>query len=130
MKRTSVVICGLLCLSFLIAASGLLAEPACKVERIAFATSVENREPVGESSEFDQSVGRVWCWTKISASNPPVEVKHVWYKDGEKVLEVPLEVNYPSTRTWSNKAISPGAWKVEVVDADGQVITSAEFKVK
>jgi len=114
----------------LVGASSLFAQSTCKVERIVFATSVEDREPVGENTEFDQSVGRVHCWTKITAENPPVAFSHVWYKGDQKVLEVPLKANYSSTRSWSNKAISPGDWNVEVLDEKGEVLGSARFTVK
>lgn len=130
MKRGSVIICCLFCFVLLVGSVCLLAAPSAKVERVVFATSIENREPVGEAAEFDQSVGRVYCWTKLTAENPPVGFTHVWYKGDQKVLEVPLKATFPSTRTWSNKGISPGNWKVDVVDESGQVISSATFTVR
>jgi len=55
---------------------------------------------------------------------------HVWYKNGQKLLEVPLTVNHASGRYWSQKNIAPGDWKVEVVDAAGNVLASGTFTVK
>lgn len=100
------------------------------VEKIVVATGVEDREPVGEASEFDASVGRVYCWTKVLAHEVPDEIRHVWLLEGEKVAEVPLQIKFPSTRTWSYKTITAGNWKVEVMDSGGTVISSIEFTVK
>jgi hypothetical protein len=106
------------------------ASPALTVEKIVVATSVENHEAVGESKEFDSSVGTVYCWTKITASTTPATIKHVWYIGGENVFEIPLEIKYPSTRTWSSKSVQTGSWKVEVTDDAGTVLSSVSFTVK
>lgn len=101
-----------------------------RVDKIVLCTDVQEREPVGEAGEFDISVERLWCWTRIIAENIPTTVKHVWYVDGKKTAEITLNVKYPRTRTWSNKAVGAGKWKVEVVSADGKVLAVAEAKVK
>lgn len=110
-----------------LAASG---ESPVSVESIVFARSVESREPVDTSKEFEASVTKVFCWTKLSVKTPPVAVKHVWYKSGRKLLEVPLTLNQSSGRYWSVKNVSPGDWTVEVVDASGKVLGSGSFTVK
>lgn len=101
-----------------------------KVEKAVAATSVENREPVGESKEFESSVGTVYCWTKISAQTTPATIKHVWYVGGQKVFEKALDIRYPSTRTWSAKSVRAGDWKVDVTDEAGTVLSSVSFTVK
>ncbi len=111
-------------------AIAVVAEAQVSVESILFARGVESREPVGVANEFDASVDQVFCWTKLSSKAPPAAVKHVWYKAGQKVLEVPLTVNYSSGRYWSVKNVSIGDWTVEVVGARGEVIGAGSFKVK
>lgn len=101
-----------------------------QVEKIALGTGLESRELVGEATEFDVSAGRIYCWTRITSENVPTTIKHVWYADAEKAAEVPLNINYPTTRTWSSKAIWAGKWKVEVVSEAGEVLTSTDFTVK
>jgi len=101
-----------------------------QVEKIALGTGVESRELVGDATEFDVSVGRIYCWTRIISQNVPTTIKHVWYADEQQVAEVPLNINYPSTRTWSSKAISAGKWRVEVVGETGEVLASTDFTVK
>ena len=101
-----------------------------KVERAVAATGVENREPVGEASEFDASVGTVYCWSKILAESVPTSVKHVWYAGDQMVFEKTLDIKFPSTRTWSAKSVKSGSWRVDITDEAGTVLSSVSFTVK
>jgi hypothetical protein len=102
----------------------------CKLDSIVFATGIESRAPVGPAKEFEPSVRKIFCWTKLSISAAPVTVKHVWYNGTEKVLEVPLRLRYASGRLWSYKTVTPGDWKVDVVNEAGDVIGTASFTAK
>ncbi len=106
------------------------ADQGLKVEKAVAATSVENREPVGENKEFEAAAGTVYCWTKITAGTTPATIKHVWYFGKQKVFEKSLDVKYPSTRTWTAKTIQAGDWRVDVTDEAGTVLTSVSFTVK
>jgi hypothetical protein len=101
-----------------------------KVEKAVAATSVESREPVGESQEFEATVGTVYCWTKIAATTVPATIKHVWYAGDQKVFEKALDIKFPSTRTWSSKSVKAGNWRVDVTDDAGTVLGSVSFTVK
>jgi len=105
------------------------AAPTVKVEKLVIAASVENREPVGEAASFDKSAGKVFVWTKISAENTPVTIKHVYYHEGKMVREIELKVSSSPYRVWSWKNVTPGKWKVDVTDEAGTVLSSAEFTV-
>jgi hypothetical protein len=102
----------------------------CKVDSILFATGIESRVPVGVSNVFEPTTRKVFCWTKISIDRAPVTVKHVWYNGDEKVFEMPLRLKYASGRLWSYKTVTPGDWKVDVVNEAGEVIGSATFTAK
>ena len=106
------------------------AEQALGVQKIVVATSVDNRQPVGENTEFPASVGTLSCWTKIAAKTVPSTIKHVWYFGDKKVFEQPLEIKMPSTRTWSSKTVKAGNWRVDVTDEAGAVLSSVSFTVK
>jgi hypothetical protein len=101
-----------------------------KVEKAVAAASVRDREPVGEATEFEASVGTVSCWTKILAENPPTTIKHIWYADGDQVFEKTLDIKFASVRTWTTKTVKPGSWRVDVADEAGTVLTSVTFVVK
>ncbi len=133
MKRVlSILVCVLLAPSIVAAQekSSSAADQGLKVEKGVAATSVENREPVGESQEFEASVGRVYCWTKISAQTTPTTIKHVWFFGDQNVFEKALDVKYPSTRTWTSKAVTTGKWRVDVTNEAGTVLSSVSFTVK
>ncbi len=101
-----------------------------KVEKAVAATGVEDREPVGEATEFEASVGKVYCWSKIAAETVPTTIKHVWYHGEQKVFEMDLDIKYPSTRTWTVKTIQPGDWRVDITDEAGTALDSVSFTVK
>ena len=100
-----------------------------KVEKIVTASAVENREPVNETAIFDKTAGRVYTWTRITTTEAPVKIKHVYYVDDKKMTEVELNINAKVYRVWSYKAVWPGNWKVEVIDETGKVLAAAAFTV-
>jgi hypothetical protein len=101
-----------------------------KVEKAVAATSVDNHEPAGENKEFEASAGTVYCWTKVTAKTTPATLKHVWYVGDKKVFEKELDLKFPSTRTWSSKAVTSGNWRVDITDNAGAVLSSVSFTVK
>jgi len=128
--RKLFIILGSFLLASTLAAAQKEAPKGLGVEKAVVATGVENREPVGVAKEFDASVGQVYCWTRVISATVPTTIKHVWYVDNQKVFEIPLDIKYPRTRTWSSKTIKPGNWRVDVTDESGTVLTSVSFTVK
>jgi hypothetical protein len=100
-----------------------------KVEKIVTAASVENREPVNETSAFDKNTGKIYTWTRITASEAPVKIKHVYYAGGKMVDAIELNVGSRSYRVWSSKTVWPGEWKVEVTNEAGMVLAEITFTV-
>lgn len=78
---------------------------------------------------FAKDTARVYTWTKVTAEQPPVKIKHVYYAGGKQVGEVELAVNSSPYRVWSSKAVWPGSWKVEAADEAGNVLAALEFTV-
>jgi hypothetical protein len=108
------------------------AEASKETVEIKFGTAVENRELTGQAESFPETTEKVYCWTKVSGLEVPANIKHVWYNKGTKISENSLAINYPTTRTWSYKSITPetsGDWSVEVVDSNGAVLKKGSFKV-
>jgi len=127
MLKHYLVVIGLMCM---LPAVWAQTDQVCRVEKISIAASVELKDPVGVATEFDAGAGKVYCWMRIACGDIPKEVKHIWYLENEKLLEVPLTVKFPSMRTWSTKNIRPGNWRVEVVDEAGAVLGQTSFTVK
>lgn len=129
-KLLTILVIGLLTGSIAVAQEKPAADSGLKVEKGVAATSVADREPVGEAAEFEASVGTVYCWTKISAASVPATIKHVWYMGDKQVFEKALDIKFPSVRTWSSKSVKSGTWRVDVTDDAGKVLSSVSFTVK
>jgi hypothetical protein len=103
-----------------------------QVELSTVSKDVIDRAPVEAGSSFPASVGKLFCFTKITGALNPTHVTHVWSFDGTERARVELEVNSPSWRTYSSKIIEnheAGAWRVEVVDSAGNVLQTLNFAV-
>ena len=100
-----------------------------KVEKMVTAASVENKEPVNETTTFDKTVQRVYTWTKLTTTEAPVKIKHIYYADDKKVVEIELDVTATTYRVWSYKSVWPGSWKVETTDETGKVLAVVTFTV-
>jgi hypothetical protein len=103
------------------------------VETMVFCTSVESMAPVGESTQFFESVERIYCLTRITGATDTLDVTHVWYYGGEEKARVDLTVKSASWRTWSSKTMLDGwagAWRVDVLGPAGEVLMSREFVYK
>jgi hypothetical protein len=108
-------------------------EDSLSVEQMIFCTGIEDRMPVGESTQFFESVDRIYCFTRIDGATDTVQVFHAWYFEGEEKARVPLSVKSASWRTWSSKTMLDawsGVWRVDVLGPDGKVILSREFVYK
>ena len=59
-------------------------------------------------------------------------IRHVWYRDNEKVGEYNLPVKGKRWRTFSKKTIKKGEagdWRVEALDKEGRLIGSVQFRM-
>lgn len=104
-----------------------------RVREMVFCTAVDDRRPAGVDSLFSDTVGRVYCFTRISGATDTTSIYHVWYHDDEEKARVGLGVRSKSWRTWSSKQILKewhGLWRVEVVSPGGRMLRSKEFLVK
>lgn len=103
------------------------------ITELVIAQAIADREPVEPGALFTTDTERLYCHTRV-ASMEPATITHVWYRDGERVAEIPLQVGAGSSwRTWSSKAIfppTPATWRVEVVAEDGTLLTQTDFTVE
>lgn len=110
----------------------LKAQSILKIERIVVSTGVENRQPVGESDTFADSVGTLFCYTEIRGMGDSTTVSHVWYHGENRRADVKLNVRGYRWRTWSTKVIQKdwtGDWRVDIVSADGKILKSKRFRI-
>lgn len=94
---------------------------------------VRQRQPLKEKVLFDLAEkSRAYVWMDVRSANLPFVIKHVYYVNGYKYCEVPLDIRYPRMRTWSYVTLKDpdqkGSWTVEVV-YDHRVLKTVAFQV-
>jgi hypothetical protein len=103
-----------------------------KIARTAICRDVVDREPVEVGENFESSVGKLFCFTKIIGAKTPIEVTHAWYFSDTEVARVNLPVRSTSWRTYSSKIIladAVGNWHVDVMGPEGEILETLEFKI-
>jgi len=97
------------------------------------ATAVADRAPAGVADVFPSTVGKLYCFTRLTGAGTETEVTHVWYRGDQEMARVALSVRSDNWRSWSSKQILPewaGAWRVEVLDAGGTLLQTIPFTVQ
>ena len=116
----------------LFSSSAIFAQGILKVEQIAIAVAVEDRQPVGVSDVFADTVGALYCFTEIRGMGESTTVSQVWYYGEKRMAEVKLNVRGYRWRTWSTKIMQvdwTGDWRVDVVSEDGKILKSKRFRI-
>ena len=100
------------------------------VESASVAKQVVDRQPSGQGPFSDG--GTVWTWNRIlNPEGKKRTIRHVYYRDGQRVVAVPLAINGASWRTWSRTAVhGSGAWRVDIVDENDRLLKSIPFVVQ
>jgi hypothetical protein len=122
--------------ALLLLAAVLLGAPALAVDQPPAATAqvctaVKDRAPEGVGEKFPASVGELYCYSQVT--NVTGKVVHVWFHADKEVFRIELPVKAARWRTWSAKKVVPGltgVWRVEVQDAAGKVLATANFAVE
>lgn len=108
------------------------AAPAAEgdVARSAFATAIQDREPVDQIQSATTQTDTIYFFTELKDLEGQTVV-HRWEHEGEVMAEVSFDVGGPRWRVWSSKELMPdwtGDWTVKVVDAAGNVLDSEQLQ--
>jgi hypothetical protein len=107
--------------------------PAFSISRFLIAGRIENREPVGVANTFSASTEKVYCFLEAGNIAEDTKVRFVSYHGDDNVAEIELMLGKgPKWRTNASKKLGgrTGDWKVDLQDADGNVLDSAAFTVE
>ena len=106
------------------------------VAEMVVTSGIDNLTPLDDlGDQIHTHIGEVTVWTQItgpaSLVTDPEMIEHVWYFSGDVVQSILLPVQSPRWRTWSTKSIPPipGAWRVEIRDHLGTVLSEKTFFV-
>lgn len=103
-----------------------------QVKTFEFGTDVNNRELIGKDTVFSNQIETIFCYTQITGASGNEKVVHKWYYEDEPKARITLSVKSNNWRTWSSKNILnswTGSWRVEVEDAEGNVLANKSFKI-
>jgi hypothetical protein len=117
-------------------ASATATGPGLGVRRLAVATGVAGREPVGAGTSFASDTERLFAF--VEATNPggdETELVVTFESDaGEEVgfanVSVPAGVERWRTWAWSRNVHTPGAWTAVIRDTDGTELARQRFDVE
>ena len=133
MKNRTIHFASAILVSFMFVFAATAATAAdLQVEDAAVCTDVVDRQPVDSGTSFSVSTGRLYCFTRIVGAQDPTQVVHAWYFGDEERARVTLSVGGSNWRTYSSKQVQEheiGAWRVEVLDADGNLLETVAFDV-
>lgn len=133
MKNRTIRFASVMLVSFMVVFAATAATAAdLQVEDAAVCTDVVDRQPVDSGTSFSVSADRLYCFTRIVGAQDPTQVVHVWYFGDEERARVTLSVGGSNWRTYSSKQLQEheiGAWRVEVLDADGNLLETVAFDV-
>ena len=99
------------------------------VSQAQFTTAVNNREPADNITTLDNSHTQVLFFTALNGAAGQT-ITHRWQYNGQTMAEVKFQPKASHWRVWSSKNLLPGetgTWTVDVVDGNGNVLTSKTF---
>ena len=112
---------------------GSVGAESINIQEMVFCRSIEDREPVEPDSLFNDTVGQIYCYTKVTSVTDTTSIFHVWFHENEEKAKVELVIGSSPWRTWSSKLILKewtGIWRVDIQLPNGRLIRSKEFLVK
>ncbi|MDJ0816503.1 MAG: DUF2914 domain-containing protein [Desulfobacterales bacterium] len=92
--------------------------------------NIADRQPVEPGSSFSVSVGKLFCYSKVTNIQSSTQIYHVWYYGDTERARVALNVNPPDWRTYSSKIIQAheiGKWHVKIIDDANNMLQDIEF---
>jgi hypothetical protein len=105
-------------------------DPAGRVMRAQFATSIDNREPVDQVVVLSPPQVDVFFFTELGNLEGRT-VTHRWEYQGQVVSRVPFEVKGPRWRVFSKYKLEPdqlGEWSVTVIEESGWPLYTELFR--
>lgn len=94
-----------------------------QLARSLLCRDVVQREPAGiiEAEQLPAGVDKLVLFTEIKDGSGQ-KVHHRWYHNGELQADVALRIGADRWRTWSEKKVSPGQWRLEVLTDGGDLL--------
>jgi hypothetical protein len=113
-------------------------EASFRVEEVMIAPAMDGLQPVRPGTSFPTSTPRVYCWSRVSSGDllsVPVDsryVVHRWVHGDETVRERRIDIESADYRAYTRMNIEgrTGSWRVDILDARGNVIATKRFEIE
>ena len=103
---------------------------ALEVSEAVITTEIRDRAPVDAIQTYPATAESLICYTRVTGAAADTSITHLWYREGVEMARIELPVRSGDWRTWSSKSIFPGAagaWRVDVLDAEGELLKTIPF---
>lgn len=100
--------------------------------RAVMCERIKGSTPLHQTVAFSASKGRAFCYSLFDPVRRETHIFHVWYYRDEVVARKKLILKPDRWETYSDQKIGSkvkGPWRVEIADADGNIITDLRFSV-
>jgi hypothetical protein len=99
---------------------------------VGVGTSVVERVLQGAASSFPADTVQLAGWCRVKGASEPMEIYHRWRRDGKDVAVIKFPVRSSNYRVWSFMAPKgrAGAWTLEVLDWDKNVLATTAFNIQ
>ncbi len=109
-----------------------IAQEALQPVTAVMCESVQQSAPVNQAVVFSIEFGRVTCFTEFDQLPRQTVVLHKWYRKDNLVSVKRLSVNPAHRFSHSSMQLrdaDKGPWRVEVTDADANLLTTLRFSI-
>ena len=105
-----------------------------RIAEIITCQGVKNKNALSSQKEFSLQKGaKPYVWMDVRSKKTPYKLRHIYYLNGRRYCAVPLAIQYPRMRTWSNVTLrhpyEAGSWRVDVVTEKSEILSQVEFIV-
>ncbi len=123
----------MLAVGFSVADSVIASQAAFAVERFVITTGIEDREPVDTVESFPKGTERAYCFIEARNIGEDTFVTVTWYHNDTETGSIQLDLRQGQRwRTYAYKNLHQGSgtWRVELKDAKGNILETANFTVQ
>lgn len=103
-----------------------------RLTRAVMCENIEGYEPKFVAVAFSIDVGKISCFTSFDGVNDTTYIEHKWFRRDELVTSKRLTIKPPAWSTYSSiqlREADKGPWRVEIWDAQDQLIKTLRFSV-
>ena len=103
-----------------------------RLVRAVMCEGIQDYAPRNAAVAFSIDVGKISCYTSFEGLPDTTYTLHKWYRRDDLVTSKRLTLKPPNWATYSSiqlREADKGAWRVEIFNADDQLIETLRFSV-